>query len=177
MTSRACRRIRSSLVRYLDAETKPAGRNVIESHLDRCADCRAELDRLRGFKALWSSQSDLRPEEWSLRSTAEDRSAIVRAAREALRNARAPLSIRLERWLLDRRGLSVRIGRGNLRFRLADLVTAGAVAGSCLMVAQMIHSEHRIDRLPRSSVALSIEEIRLEGKEPDRAPLEIGDPR
>ena len=52
-----CEQIRPNLVAYLDGETTPQGRAEIETHLQTCPQCAAELDRLRALRAGLSGRS------------------------------------------------------------------------------------------------------------------------
>jgi len=48
----SCSEIREDLGAYLDGELDAARRSELASHLDSCADCRAELERLRRLSGL-----------------------------------------------------------------------------------------------------------------------------
>jgi anti-sigma factor RsiW len=141
-----CRKMRDRLVAYADGELDAAARSAVETHLVTCADCSAEL---RGIEML-RQEVRLLPD---IESALLDRQAIVRDAR-LRQTARRP------------RFLS--------RFRLTDLVTAGA-----LTVAAAFAILIRSGRAPQRSSSvevLTLAELdaRARGTDLPGANLELG---
>ncbi len=58
---RACKHCRKELVAYHDGELSERVRQRVSEHLDRCADCRTELDALRTALALLAAPPEIEP--------------------------------------------------------------------------------------------------------------------
>jgi anti-sigma factor RsiW len=51
-TREECRSVRGSLIAYVDGELSAVERRAADVHLPTCADCRREIEALRGMAAL-----------------------------------------------------------------------------------------------------------------------------
>jgi anti-sigma factor RsiW len=124
----------------LDEELAETGRREVEEHLASCADCREEMAELRVMRAAWRSAGPI------LRSTADERAAVVTAAAPYFPGGRARAG-RRPWWASMRPG---------------DWLTVGAAAAAAVF-AVLLAEERRALRIyetwPSSSTVLTAAEM------------------
>jgi len=62
-----CKQVRDELVKYMDNEMSDEMREVVQTHLDSCADCSRELESLREVTELCHHWEDISPSrDWGV---------------------------------------------------------------------------------------------------------------
>src|SRR3989441_2777650 len=129
-----CREIERDLVAMAAGEAAPVAARVVERHLDRCRECRDELER---YRVLESMVTDLRREPVSgadpalSRAELESRLADIRARMVAYGIFSSPLG-------------KILIARSELGIALVEYLNSEKVAASYL--AQLAGGEVREDK-------------------------------
>ena len=142
------RHVGRRLSRYLDDELPATERQAVDVHLGRCRSCAEELEMLRAHRSLWRAAP--RPA-----STPEDRAAVIAAA--------GPLLAAAER---AARRTATEAGRsrwGPARtpggINCADLVSAGALAASLVLVVVLVRGARQETTCrPRSATVRTLAE-------------------